>query len=65
MMITKKDMIGKGEEKMAGENKNQWFRYVAESAISYLIDNDLFEDFVEDRDMDFTEKDLEYFGIEA
>lgn len=35
----------------------------AEQAISYLNDNDLIDDFVEDRDIDFSEKEKEYFGI--
>ena len=35
-----------------------------EKAISYLIDNDLLEDFCEDRDIEFSDEENEYFGIE-
>lgn len=36
----------------------------AEMAISYLIDNDLLEDFIEDRDMYFSEEEKTYFCTE-
>ena len=39
-------------------------RELAEQAISYLSDNDLLEDFLEDRDIEFTEEDEEYFSVE-
>lgn len=34
-----------------------------EKAISYLIDNDLLEDFCEDRDIEFENEEKKYFGI--
>lgn len=38
-------------------------REIAEQAISYLQDNDLLEDFLEDRDLDLTAEECEYFEI--
>ena len=38
-------------------------REIAEEAISYLYDNDIVEDFLEDRYMDFDDKEREYFGL--
>ena len=38
-------------------------REIAEQAISYLQDNDLLEDVVEDRDIDLTAEECEYFEI--
>jgi len=37
---------------------------IAEIAISYLKDNDLLEDFMEDTDVNFDEDEMEYFEIE-
>ena len=36
-------------------------REIAEQAISYLKDNDLLEDFMEDRDIEFDDEEKEYF----
>lgn len=36
---------------------------IMEEAISYLIDNDLLEDFCEDRDIEFENEEKEYFEI--
>lgn len=36
---------------------------VAEKAISYIIDNGEIADFLEDRDLDLTEEEKDYFGI--
>ena len=36
---------------------------IMEKAISYLIDNDLLEDFCEDRDIEFDSEEKEYFRI--
>ena len=38
-------------------------REIAEQAISYLQDNDLLEDFLEDRDIDLSNEEYEYFEI--
>ena len=38
-------------------------REIAEQAISYLQDNDLLEDFLEDRDVELSDEEYEYFGI--
>lgn len=35
-----------------------------EMAISYLIDNDLLEDFCEEKDIEFSDEEKEYFEIE-
>ena len=35
-----------------------------EKAIAYINDNDMFEDFIEDTGIDFTDNDYDYFGIE-
>lgn len=39
-------------------------RELAELAISYLFDNDLLDDFCEDRSVELTEKEREYFGVD-
>lgn len=39
-------------------------RELMEKAISYLYDNGLLEDFLEDRDIELDEEEKEYFGIE-
>lgn len=39
-------------------------QYLLENAISYIKDNDLLEDFMEDRDIDFTREEEKYFEIE-
>ena len=39
-------------------------QYLLENAISYIKDNDLLEDFMEDRDIDFTREEQVYFEIE-
>ena len=36
---------------------------IAEQAISYLQDNDLLEDFLEDRDIALSNEEYEYFEI--
>lgn len=38
-------------------------REIAEKAISYLQDNDLLEDFLEDRDVELSDEECEYFEI--
>lgn len=38
-------------------------QYLLENAISYIADNDLLEDFISDRDIDFTREEKEYFEI--
>jgi hypothetical protein len=38
-------------------------REIAEQAISYLQDNDLLEDFLEDRDIALSNEEYEYFEI--
>lgn len=38
-------------------------REIAEQAISYLQDNDLLEDFLEDRDVELSNEEFEYFEI--
>ena len=38
-------------------------REIAEQAISYLQDNDLLEDFLEDRDVELSNEEYEYFEI--
>lgn len=43
---------------------NAEFREIAECAISYLYDNDLLEDFLEDRGIELDKDKREYFGIE-
>lgn len=43
---------------------NAEFREIAENAISYLYDNDLLEDFLEDRGIELDKDKREYFGIE-
>ena len=35
-----------------------------EQAISYLIDNDLLKDLCEEKDIEFSDEENEYFGIE-
>ena len=35
-----------------------------EQVMSYLIDNDLLEDFCEDRNIEFSDEEKEYFEIE-
>ena len=35
-----------------------------EQVVSYLIDNDLLEDFCEDRNIEFSDEEKEYFEIE-
>lgn len=42
---------------------NAEFREIAENAISYLYDNDLLEDFLEDRGIELDKDKREYFGI--
>ena len=37
------------------------FKEIAESALSYLADNDLLDDFLEDRDIDLDDDEREYF----
>lgn len=39
-------------------------RYLMETAMSYIMDNDLLEDFLEDRDIDMSTEMKEYLGIE-
>lgn len=39
-------------------------QYLLENAISYIKDNELLEDFMEDRDIDFTREEEKYFEIE-
>lgn len=36
-----------------------------ENAVSYLKDNDLLDDFLEDRYLELTEEEKSYFGIDA
>ena len=43
---------------------NLRMRELAEQAISYLYDNGLLDDFLEDRDVELDEEEKEYFGIE-
>ena len=38
-------------------------QYLLENAISYIADNDLLEDFISDRDIDFTREEKKYFEI--
>lgn len=38
-------------------------REIAEQAISYLQDNDLLEDFLEDRDVELSDEECKYFEI--
>ena len=38
---------------------------IAEKAISYLYDNDLLEDFLEDRYIELDEEEKAYFEIES
>jgi hypothetical protein len=40
------------------------FKELAESAISYLLDNDLLDDFLEDRDIELTNEECDCFGCE-
>ena len=42
---------------------NERMREIAEEAMSYLHDNDMVEDFLEDRYMDLDDKEREYFGL--
>ena len=42
---------------------NAEFREIAENAISYLYDDDLLEDFLEDRGIELDKDKREYFGI--
>lgn len=47
------------------ESVSYWkLKEIAEKAISYIYDNDLLDEFLEDRDIDFDEEEMEYFGIE-
>ena len=39
------------------------FKEIAENAISYLYDNDLLEDFLEDRGIELTQEKKKYFEI--
>ena len=39
-------------------------RELAELAISYLFDNGLLDDFCEDRSVELTENEREYFGVD-
>ena len=43
---------------------NLRMRELAEQAISYLYDNGLLDDFLEDRDVELGEEEKEYFGID-
>lgn len=43
---------------------NEKLREIAEKAIDYLKDNDLLEDFLEDRDIYLDKDEREYFWIE-
>ena len=43
---------------------NMRFMELAEVAISYLYDNDLLDDFCEDRGVELSDEEKEYFGIE-
>ena len=40
-------------------------REIAEQAVSYLADNDMLEDFLEDRDIQLTEEEAEYFMVDG
>lgn len=40
------------------------YKYIAENAISYVKENDLLEDFILDRDIEFEPFELEYYEIE-
>ncbi len=39
-------------------------RQIAETAISWLYDNGYLNEYLEDRDIDLTDTEKEYFGIE-
>ena len=38
-------------------------QYLLENAVSYIKDNDLLKDFIEDRDIDFTSEERSYFEL--
>ena len=40
-------------------------QYLLEGALSYLNDNDLINDFVEDRDVDITPEECEFYELEV
>ena len=44
---------------------NERFREIAENAISFLNDNDLLEEFLEDRDIALSTEEEKYFEVDA
>lgn len=43
--------------------KDERLRELAEAAMSYLFDNDLLEDFLDDRFIELTDEECDYFGF--